>query len=120
MSKKIGVLLSTILLVVATFFISVTPAFAETVTVKMGSDSGLLKYDPETITIKAGDTVKWVNNKLGPHNAVFEGGAAKYSHKDLLFAPGESYESTFDEPGSYSYYCEPHRGAGMVGKVVVE
>jgi plastocyanin len=120
MSKKLGVLLSTILLVVATFFISVTPTLAGTVTVKMGTDSGLLKFEPETVTIKAGDTVKWVNNKLGPHNAVFEGAGDKASHKNLLFAPGESYESTFTEPGTYSYYCEPHRGAGMVGKIVVE
>lgn len=121
MSKKLGVLLSTILLVVVTFFVSVTPALAETFTVKMGTDSGLLKFEPETITVKAGDTVKWVNNKLGPHNAVFDGSAGeKLSHKDLLFAPGESYKSTFSEPGTYTYYCEPHRGAGMVGKVIVE
>jgi plastocyanin len=24
------------------------------------------------------------------------------------------------EAGTYDYYCEPHRGAGMVGKVIVE
>ena len=27
---------------------------------------------------------------------------------------------TFDTAGTYDYYCEPHRGAGMVGKVIVE
>jgi plastocyanin len=61
-----------------------------------------------------------VNNKLAPHNVVFEGAAASKSHKGLLFAPQESFEITFDEPGEYNYYCEPHRGAGMVGKVIVE
>ncbi|MYG38388.1 MAG: plastocyanin, partial [Synechococcus sp. SB0676_bin_10] len=26
----------------------------------------------------------------------------------------------FNEPGTYSYYCEPHRGAGMVGTITVQ
>jgi plastocyanin len=126
MSKKLGLLLSTILLVIASFVISVAPAAAETYTVKMGSDSGLLQFDPSTLTIKAGDTVKWVNNKLAPHNVVFDSSkmdeavATKMSHKSLVFSPGESYQSTFSEPGEYSYYCEPHRGAGMTGKIIVQ
>nr|1J5C_A Chain A, PLASTOCYANIN [Synechocystis sp. PCC 6803]1J5D_A Chain A, PLASTOCYANIN [Synechocystis sp. PCC 6803]1JXD_A Chain A, PLASTOCYANIN [Synechocystis sp. PCC 6803]1JXF_A Chain A, PLASTOCYANIN [Synechocystis sp. PCC 6803] len=95
-------------------------------TVKMGSDSGALVFEPSTVTIKAGEEVKWVNNKLSPHNIVFAADgvdadtAAKLSHKGLAFAAGESFTSTFTEPGTYTYYCEPHRGAGMVGKVVVD
>ena len=85
----------------------------------MGSDNGMLKFVPETVTIKPGDTVKWSNNKMSPHNVVFDGDSEK-SHKQLVFSPGESYETTFKETGEYSYYCEPHRGAGMVGKVVVQ
>ena len=37
-----------------------------------------------------------------------------------LSHPGESWEETFSEAGTFDYYCEPHRGAGMVGKVIVE
>ncbi|MEB3311362.1 MAG: plastocyanin [Snowella sp.] len=123
MSKKFGLLLAGLFLVVTSFFLSVSPAMADTVTVKMGTDSGTLGFEPKTVTIKAGDTVKWVNNKLAPHNVVFDGSsevATKASHKALVFSPGESFESTFTEPGTYSYYCEPHRGAGMVGEVVVQ
>jgi plastocyanin len=119
MAKKISLLLSALVLVVSTFFLSVNPAAAATVSVKMGTDGGMLKFDPPTVTIKAGDTVKWENNKMSPHNVVFEGATDK-SHKNLVFSPGEGYESTFNEAGEYSYYCEPHRGAGMVGKVVVQ
>ena len=119
MAKKISLLLSALVLVVSTFFFSVAPAAANTVDVKMGSDNGMLKFVPETVTIKEGDTVKWDNNKMSPHNVVFENASDK-SHKNLVFSPGESYESTFNEAGEYSYYCEPHRGAGMVGKVVVQ
>ena len=119
MAKKITLLLSALVLVVSTFFLNVNPAAAGTVEVKMGSDNGMLKFVPETVTIKEGDTVKWENNKMSPHNVVFENASDK-SHKNLVFSPGDSYESTFNEAGEYSYYCEPHRGAGMVGKVVVQ
>ncbi|MFW6358159.1 MAG: plastocyanin [Chroococcales cyanobacterium] len=131
MKKKLGLILSTILLAIATFAISASPAAAETFTVKMGSDMGNpLQFVPNTVTIHPGDTVKWENNKLAPHNAVFDvqkspdvNLAKSLSHSKLLYSSGESYESTFpkDAPkGEYTYYCEPHRGAGMVGKIVVE
>jgi plastocyanin len=126
MLKKLGLVLSTILLVVASFFVLVMPASAASYSVKMGTDSGMLQFDPANLTIKAGDTVKWVNNKLSPHNVVFDSTkvpgdvAGKISHKALLFSPGESFETVFDTPGEYPYYCEPHRGAGMVGKITVE
>ena len=98
---------------------SAAPALADTVEVKMGADNGLLQFVPSEVTIKAGDTVKWVNNKLPPHNVKFPGNPA-YTKDGLMFSPGETYEVTFDEPGSYDYFCTPHRGAGMVGKVIVE
>ncbi len=98
--------------------ISVSSAQATTVQVKLGTDDGMLAFEPSTVSISAGDTVKFVNNKLAPHNAVFDG-HEELSHADLAFAPGESWEKTFSSAGTYEFYCEPHRGAGMVGKVVV-
>jgi plastocyanin len=94
------------------------PASAETYTVLMGTKSGQLAFEPSTLTIKAGDTVKWVNNKAFPHNVIVDGQEA-LSHKKLLQKPQASVESTFSEAGEYSYYCAPHRGAGMVGKITV-
>jgi len=32
---------------------------------------------------------------------------------------GESYSQKFTVDGNYAYYCEPHRGAGMNGVLVV-
>lgn len=119
-SRSLGLTLCAVVLVIGSFFLSASPAAADTVTVKMGADSGMLAFEPSTVTIKAGDTVKWVNNKLPPHNIIFEGDVANKSHDQLMFSPGESYEATFDAPGTYSYYCSPHRGAGMTGKVVVQ
>lgn len=122
------ILLALLVGVAAVAFLS-NPAAAETYTVKMGSDKAQLIYDPPTLTINQGDTVRWVNNKVYPHNVVFDkvpGGdaalAAKLSHKALLTAPNQVVESAFvDVPlGEYTYYCTPHRGAGMVGKIIVK
>jgi len=118
------------MLLVSSFLFAVSPAAAETYTVKMGADNGMLKFDPPTLSIQPGDTVKWVNNKLPPHNIIFDDknvpGASKtlatgLSHDQMMFSPGESYEVTFtDSPaGDYTYYCAPHRGAGMIGKITV-
>ena len=97
---------------------NIPTAQASTVEVKLGTDDGMLAFAPSTVTISAGDSVKFVNNKLAPHNAVFDG-HEELSHADLAFAPGESWTKTFSSAGTYEFYCEPHRGAGMVGTVVV-
>lgn len=130
-SRSLSLALFTVVLVVASFVAVVSPAAAETFTVKMGTDSGLLAFDPANLSIKPGDTVQFVNNKLPPHNIVFDenqvpaeakGAVGGLSHKALMLAPGETYEVSFDgvPAGSYGYYCEPHRGAGMIGKIVVQ
>ncbi|MBE9221827.1 plastocyanin [Cyanobacterium stanieri LEGE 03274] len=123
MLKKLGLFLSSLVLAMMVVISATAPANADTVEVKMGADSGMLAFQPSEVTIKAGDTVKWVNNKLAPHNVVFDSSAPNaesLSHKGLAFSPGESFEVTFSEPGQYNYYCEPHRGAGMNGKIIVE
>jgi len=131
-SRSLSLALFALVLMVGSFVAVMSPAAAETFTVKMGADSGLLQFEPANVTVHPGDTVKWVNNKLPPHNILFDDkqvpGASKeladkLNHSQLMFSPGESYEITFssDFPtGTYTYYCAPHRGAGMVGRITVE
>lgn len=130
-ARKLGVAFLSMLLILGSFFLVAAPASASDYEVKMGSDAGLLVFEPSEISVKPGDTVTWVNNKMAPHNVIFDANgipgdkslAEKISHEGLTFAPGESYSTTFtdDMPaGSYTYYCAPHRGAGMVGKVILE
>jgi plastocyanin len=103
------------------------PGFAaETKTVKMGSDSGQLVFVPDELTICKGDTVTWINNKGGPHNVVFDEEAVpdgvdtgKISMDGQLGEEGEKFSTKLDVAGTYSYYCEPHRGAGMNAQVIV-
>ena len=114
--RTISASLCALLLLVGLY---VGSAQAATTEVKLGTDSGMLAFEPSTVTISSGDTIKFVNNKLSPHNAVFDG-HDEFSHSALAMTPGESWEATFSDPGTYDYYCEPHRGAGMVGKIIVE
>jgi len=100
---------------------------AQAAQVKAGKDGGGLEFDPSTVTIKAGESVTWVNNVGFPHNVVFDeddipegADVNSLSHEDYLNAPGQKVTSKFSKPGSYGYYCEPHQGAGMTGKVVVQ
>lgn len=103
------------------------PVNAEAYTIKMGSDNGMLAFEPKNIIVKAGDTVTWVNNKVYPHNFVFDPSKTapeiiKLSYNNLMLKPGQEQSITIpaDLPvGSYDYYCAPHRGAGMVGKLTV-
>jgi plastocyanin len=41
------------------------------------------------------------------------------SEEDLLNAKGETFEVALSNKGEYIFYCSPHQGAGMVGKVTV-
>ncbi|MBD2773160.1 plastocyanin [Iningainema tapete] len=122
----------TIAILVSSFALITPSAAAETYTVKLGTDKGALAFEPNKLTVHPGDTIKWVNNKVPPHNVVFDPAknptkssdfAKSLSNKKLMMNPKQSVETTFPEdtpPGEYSFYCEPHRGAGMVGKVIVE
>ena len=82
-------------------------------------DGTNLRFSPDTITLKEGDTVNFLwENQLLPHNAVEENG---------LFDSGDpernvDYSYTFNvgENGTYQYECEPHADLGMVGTIIVQ
>ncbi|MDH6060153.1 plastocyanin [Chrysosporum bergii ANA360D] len=121
----------TVLLVVSSFAVFTPAASAETYQVKLGSDKGLLVFEPKKLTVKPGDTIEWVNNKVPPHNVVFDPTknptkskdlAKSLSHAKLMLNPGQSNTTTIpaDAPaGDYTFYCQPHRGAGMAGVITV-
>lgn len=46
--------------------------------------------------------------------------AEAISHEDYLNAPGESFSVKLEKAGSYAYYCDPHKGAGMKGSITVQ
>ena len=86
-------------------------AYAAEIT--MGS-GGNLVFEPNEISIAAGEVVTIVNGDLPPHNFVVAD-HPELSHPDLAFVGGESFNVTFDKAGDYEFQCEPHAGAGMKG-----
>lgn len=115
--------------VAATAAAGILAGNAMAVEVLLGGDDGSLAFVPGNFKVAAGEKIVFKNNAGFPHNIVFDedevpGGVdvSKISmpEEDLLNAPGETYEVTLSEKGTYSFYCAPHQGAGMVGKVTVE
>ena len=93
-------------------------ALAATVSMGLGNEEGFLVFQPEQLTINAGDIVRFEVRGLGPHNLIVAG-HAEWSHEPLSFAAGESWEQQFDMPGRYAIWCEPHRAAGMTAEINV-
>ncbi|CAI9296389.1 unnamed protein product [Lactuca saligna] len=94
----------------------------------LGDEDGGLSFVPSSITVASGEKIVFKNNKGFPHNVVFDedeipagvdASKISMSEEDLLNGPGDTYTVTLTEKGTYSYYCAPHQGAGMVGKITV-
>ena len=86
---------------------------AEKAVVKVSS----YKFEPKTLTVKAGTTVQWVNEG-GRHTVEADDG----SFKSEILPNGGTFEHTFAKPGSYPYHCTFHGESGgkdMAGKIVV-
>ena len=71
-------------------------------------------FKPAELVIAAGTTVTWTNNDFAAHTATADDGTFDSGH--LAFGADFSY--TFDEPGTYHYFCRPH--PRMTGTIVVE
>lgn len=86
-------------------------------TVDVGAgDSGLL-FGPAAIRVTTGTTVTWEwTGQGGGHNVHEEND--KFS-SEIANEQGHTFEHTFEESGTFRYYCEPHRAQGMKGAVDV-
>ncbi len=93
-------------------------AQAYAVEIQMGYDGNLV-FEPNEVTVKAGDTVTFVNNALPPHNIIVDG-RADLSRESLMFSPGETQEIVFADAGDFNFKCAPHEGAGMKGVIHVQ
>lgn len=75
-----------------------------------------MQFVPAEIRIKPGDTVRWVSaEKRGYHTVWFQ--AEGLDESEPLFT-GDSWQRSFDQPGSHDYICGPH--PDMRGRVIVE
>lgn len=109
--------------------------WTDTDTIEMTDE---LKFAPDHATVSAGTTVTWENvgavghtvtayeDELPDGAAYFASGgfdseeAAKDGYPDEgNVTEGNSFEHTFETPGTYKYYCIPHEMNGMVGFIKV-
>jgi len=76
-------------------------------------------YSPADITINAGDTVEWINVDTAAHTVT--GGSPADGPSGVfdssLVMANANYAFTFDDAGSYDYFCMVH--PWMVGTVTV-
>ncbi|WP_276256108.1 halocyanin domain-containing protein [Halomontanus rarus] len=88
------------------------------VTVMVGTGSSGYEYSPAAIAVDSGTTVVWEwTGDGGGHDVVADGGSFE---SELQTSEGDTFEHTFDDTGTYEYYCNPHVSMGMKGAVVVE
>ena len=74
------------------------------------------KYIPEVLEIKAGQTVRWINNEKRQYHSVWFKEKGE-EDSDYIF-PTEFLDKTFDTPGEYNYRCGPH--PEMIAKIIVK
>ncbi len=72
------------------------------------------RYNPDPVEISVGGTVSWTNGDAEPHTATARDREVLQSG---TLEPGESFTETFEQPGTYDYFCEFH--SNMKGTVVV-
>lgn len=88
-------------------------------------------YDPPAISVNVGDTITWVNNDREGHTVTSGEGAGRFGwmgnqqfgepdgfFDSDRFLPGESWSNTFDDVGTFSYFCRIH--PWMEGIIKVE
>ena len=97
--------------------------------VRMVTDGDQYYFDPIGLAVEPGTTVEWVNES-GAHSSTAyaegNGGAevrripedAEAWNSETLTDEGATFTYTFEEEGTYDYFCIPHKTLEMVGRVV--
>jgi plastocyanin len=128
-----------LLFVVATVLFGAAPGFSQgdktdnnTVVVHM-TDQPPMKFVPDHVSIKVGQSVEWINDTddQGPaHNVTTDPSRVQdpshvsspngaESFDSGVIKPGRSFVHKFTVPGTYHYTCSPHEGT-MRGQIDVQ
>lgn len=77
-----------------------------------------LRFEPSSVTISPGTTVRWVNAASMFHT-ITPDGHSEWDRQEMS-TEGQTFEHEFTEAGAFPYFCEPHESAGMTGSITVE
>jgi plastocyanin len=72
-------------------------------------------FNPQTITVKSGEKITWINRDEEPHTVV---SVEKQFKKSSALDTDQEFTITAGAPGTYTYYCSVH--PKMTGTIVVE
>ena len=121
---------------------TMAPITGTTHEVKMIGDTKGFRFEPNTVTLKAGDGIKFMNMGGGPHNVAFDPATVPADVKAQLNAnfgadhdpvndlsskltsvtAGDAITVSFAniKPGTYDVFCMPHKMMGMTAKITVQ
>ena len=74
-------------------------------------------FDQANITVEPGTTVTWVQSGDNSHTTTSYDGL--WDSGMIEGGTDGTFSFTFEEPGTYDYFCIPHEALGMVGTVTV-
>ena len=74
-------------------------------------------FDEANITVEPGTTVTWVQRGQYGHTTTSYDGL--WDSGLIEGNTDGTFSFTFEEPGTYEYFCGPHEDLGMVGTVTV-
>ncbi|MCW2920980.1 MAG: hypothetical protein JWL76_854 [Thermoleophilia bacterium] len=88
---------------------------------ELGVDGNNLAFDKTKLSTAAGSVTITLNNTSTiQHNVAIEDKDGKELAAGELVGDGETSTITVDlEPGTYTYYCQPHKSSGMTGTLTV-
>ncbi|MGH8991247.1 MAG: cupredoxin domain-containing protein [Acidimicrobiia bacterium] len=102
---------------------STSPTTAPAATAQAAAGAVTVKqfqFMPNELTVKAGTRVTWTNQDQILHTATSGAtpGTSDGNFDGPMDGPGQSFTFTFDQRGTYPYFCSRHNS--MTGKIVVQ
>jgi plastocyanin len=71
-------------------------------------------FNPQTLTVKSGEKITWINRDEEPHTVV---SVQKQFKKSTALDTDQEFTITAGTPGTYTYFCSVH--PKMTGTIVV-
>lgn len=79
-----------------------------------------ISFIPGDLTVEVGTTVKWTNDSSVIHTVT---SGTDGTHDDIFnsgdMGPNDEFSYTFNEVGTFPYFCIPHVNQGMTGTITV-
>jgi plastocyanin len=76
-----------------------------------------MRFNPQSLTVRKGDRIVWLNNDLVPHTATAKNAAKNHAFDSRSIAPQATWTLVAALPGTYVYVCSYH--PAMTGTIVV-